>query len=286
MADENMERKRRFYAMGANWRSVPLVLGSIVLAAGCTSTPKTEIPASVPELYPGILTGYLQKNALPDSLALLPPQPAADSKAFAADEEAYRATRKLRDTHRWMLASEDADLRFPQAADSFSCALDMPIRQDSTPHLYMLMRRSLTDAVLATYSAKNHYQRRRPFATYGDSTCTPGDEAMLSKDGSYPSGHAALGWAWALILAEMAPERSNALFARGLDFGQSRIICGMHWQSDVTAGRVAGAATVAMLHTNPVFRAEFDEARKEVASAHAKGMKPAHNCQAEAAARR
>ena len=83
---------------------------------------------------------------------------------------------------------------------------------------------------------------------------------MLAKDGSYPSGHASLGWAWGLILAEMAPERANALVARGQAFGQSRVICGVHWQSDVTQGRIIGAATVARLHADPVFRAQVDAA--------------------------
>ena len=40
-------------------------------------------------------------------------------------------------------------------------------------------------------------------------TCTPAEETMLREDGSYPSGHNAIGWAWALILAEIAPERAD-----------------------------------------------------------------------------
>lgn len=269
-----------------SWRSISAVLAFVLLATGCASVSAPEIPTTVPEIHPGILAGYLQKDALPYSLALLPPPPAANSAAFAADEEAYRTTRVLRDTPRWKLATEDANLLFPQAAQSFSCALGVPITQESTPHLYMLMRRSLTDGALATYSAKDHYQRRRPFATYDESTCTPDEEAFLRADGSYPSGHSTLGWTWALILAEIAPDRSDTLFARGLDFGQSRVICGAHWQSDVTEGRVIGAATVSRLHGDPVFRAELEKAKKEIAAARAKGMKPAHDCQAEAAARK
>jgi acid phosphatase (class A) len=60
----------------------------------------------------------------------------------------------------------------------------------------MLMRRTLADAGLATYKAKDHYKRARPFVESKAAICTPQDEAMLRKDGSYPSGHAALGWAW------------------------------------------------------------------------------------------
>jgi acid phosphatase (class A) len=192
----------------------------------------------------------------------------------------------LRGTPRWLQAARDADLRFPQAADSFSCAIDTPITQETTPHLYMLLRRSLTDSGLATYPAKDHYQRVRPFVRHDDASCTPHQEASLRKDGSYPSGHSTIGWAWALILAEVAPERANALLARGLSFGQSRVICGVHWQSDVTAGRVIGACAVASLLGEGVFRAELEAAKKEVAAARARSIKPIRDCAAEAAALR
>lgn len=259
-------------------------LSSVVLMSGCASVSAPQIPTDVPELQPGIMTGYLRKEVLPHSLSLLPPPPAANSAAFTADEETYRTTRALRNTPRWTLATEDANLKFPQAAEAFSCALDVPITREATPHLYMLMHRSLTDGGLATYTAKNHYQRIRPFATYNDATCTPDEEAFLRNDGSYPSGHSTIGWTWALTLAEVAPERSDAILARGLAFGQSRVICGVHWQSDVTAGRIVGAGTVARLHGDPVYRAELEAAKKEVAVVRKKGIKPARDCQAEDAA--
>ena len=70
---------------------------------------------------------------------------------------------------------------------------------------------------------------------------------MLREDGSYPSGHNAIGWASALILAEIAPERADLVLARGRAFGQSRVICNVHWQSDASEGRTMGAAAVARM---------------------------------------
>jgi len=136
-------------------------------------------------------------------------------------------------------------LKFPQAAEAFACALGARITEQETPHLLMLLRRTLVDAGGATYRAKNHYQRPRPFVEFHEGSCTPEQEKRLSKDGSYPSGHSALGWAWGLVLAEIAPERSNALLQRGYAFGQSRGICGVHWQSDIVAGREVAAAAFA-----------------------------------------
>lgn len=265
------------------------VAWTISLVAACSSVPPPSTSAAeIPELRPGSghLIGYLPRKDLPNSLALLPPPPAPNSTLAAADEESYRATKPLRGSARWALASRDANLKFPKAAETLSCAMDMPISQEATPHLNMLLRRTLVDAGLSTYAAKDTYKRTRPFATHKDSTCTPQEEAKLSKDGSYPSGHAALGWAWALLLSELSPERADALLARGHAFGQSRVICGVHWQSDVDAGRLVGSAAVARLHADPVFNAQMAAARSEVAAARSRGAKPPLDCQAESAALR
>jgi len=253
----------------------------LMVTAGCAGLQHQSKPAAVPEIHPGILAGYLQAEALPDSLALLPPPPAEGSAALALDEEVSREAIALRGTPRWELATEDADLRFPSAAGTFSCALGIPITEKDTPHLYMLLRRTLTDAGLSTYRAKNQYQRMRPFMMNGEPICTPEEEKGLRKDGSYPSGHTAIGWAWALILTEIAPEQVDAILARGRAFGESRVVCNVHWYSDVVEGRFMGAATVARLHANPSFQAELETAKAELANVRTKGLQPNRDCKAE-----
>lgn len=270
-------------------RPAPIVLSActVLMLAACSSAPKPPTSAQdIGEIRPGsgILKGYLSRQDLPSSLKLLPPPPAPGSAAQAADDEAYRQTRALRDTPRWALARQDADLRYPQVNQTFACTLGVPVSEQHTPHLNALLRRSLTDAGLATYTAKDHYKRTRPFVGFHESTCTPDEEAKLRNDGSYPSGHTALGWATALILTELAPERADALLARGYAYGQSRVICGVHWQSDVSMGRVVGAAAVARLQADASFRAQMAEARAEIQAARAQGLKPSQDCAAEAAA--
>ncbi len=87
---------------------------------------------------------------------------------------------------------------------------------------------------------------------------------MLDAYGSYPSGYTAIGWAWALILVEIAPERTDALLGWGREFGQSRVVCNVHWQSDVDQGRFMGAATVARLHADAGFMFDLQRAKAEV----------------------
>ena len=146
-----------------------------------------------------------------------------------------------------------------------------------------MLRRTLIDIGLSTYPTKNRYQRARPFTVNAAPTSTPAEEAFLRKDGSYPSGHSAVGWGWALILAEIAPERADAILARGRAFGQSRVVCNVHWLSDTEEGRLMASATVAKLHDQPDFRADLEAARSEVAAARTKGLHPARDCAKEAA---
>ncbi|NIS78931.1 MAG: phosphatase PAP2 family protein [Anaerolineales bacterium] len=269
------------HVCNARVRQLLLVLTCVAITAGCASFERQSKPAVVPEIRPGILAGYLEPEALPNSLALLPPPPAAGSAALALDEEVSRQSLTLGGTPRWELATEDASLMFPQAAGTFSCAMGVPITEQDTPHLYMLLRRTLADAGLSTYTAKNHYNRTRPFVVNQEPTCTPDEEPHLMKDGSYPSGHTALGWAWALILSEIAPDRADTILARGRAFGESRVICNVHWHSDVVEGRFIGAAAVARLHADPTFRAELEAAKAELAAVRAKGLEPTRDCQAE-----
>jgi len=265
-------------------RRIVVVLASVAFITGCGIFKITSKPAGVSDNRPTVVTGYLSLQELPNSVALLPPPPAAGSTALALDKEVNRKDLALRGMPRWKLAAEDANLRFPQAAGTFSCALNAPITEQDTPRLYLLMRRVMIDAALSTARAKSQYNRPRPFLVNKKPTCTPDEERHLMKSGSYPSGHTAIGWAWALILCEIAPEQTEAILARGRAFGESRMVCNVHWQSDVIEGRVMGAAVIARLHADPQFRADVEAARAELAAVRAKGLKPTRDCQAEAEA--
>lgn len=254
------------------------LLGSAIglaLLAGCATAPVAAPMAAAPapptaladvgELRPGsgMAKGYLPMDALPNSLALLPAPPAPGSAAFAADEEAFAAALKAA-PDRFQMAASDADLGWPHMVASYEAILGAAVSGPGTPHTAMLIRRALIDAGLSSYRAKMHYQRNRPFAMKKVASCTPTDEAALSKDGSYPSGHAAIGWMVALVLTDLAPDKMDPLLQRGYDFGTSRVLCRAHWKSDVEAGRLMAAATFARLQSDPVYQAQRALARAEM----------------------
>ena len=266
---------------------ITLLAGALGVC-GATKSQTASAPGAaasgeqVKEIMPGMLQGYLTKEELLDSKAFVLPAPAEDSARQAMDTAWAEKMLKLRDSDRWNLAIRDADLAFPAAASTFSCALGIPVSEEDTPALYMLLRRTLTDIGLTPYSAKNAYERERPFMISETPVCTPDDEAALRKDGSYPSGHTAIGWGWALILTELAPDRAEEILARGRAFGESRNVCNAHWYSDVVAGRLVGSAAVAKLHADEEFQQAMDAARADIERMRSAGKSPQGDCAVEA----
>ncbi len=197
-----------------------------------------------------------------DSLAFLPPPPAFDSQQFVLDRLQYEHGLSLRDTERGAMAVRDCDTR--QMPETFSEAFGMAITEQDMPETYLLIQRARRElSNMSTRTAKKAYKRLRPYVLYNAPTCNPAKEQDSRASGSYPSGHSAMGWGLALILSEINPGRKEIILKRGYEFGQSRVICGYHWQSDVDAGRLAGAAGVANLHANAAFQQQLHKAKEE-----------------------
>ena len=67
----------------------------------------------------------------------------------------------------------------------------------------------------------------------------------------------------ALILTEVNPAAAEALFQRAVESGESRVIAGCHWQSDVDASSAAACIGYAALQSIPEYRAQAERARAE-----------------------
>ncbi|MDE6240764.1 MAG: phosphatase PAP2 family protein [Muribaculaceae bacterium] len=207
---------------------------------------------------------FLKYSETPNSLKLLPPPPAESSARFAYDKEQYEWGKSLRNTDRGQMAVSDATLGTNWLNEVFGEAFGYTITPQTAPEICRLIENMRQDAGdLATREAKNHYMRTRPFVYWGEPTATPDHEGFLRTNGSYPSGHTAIGWATALVLAEINPERATEILQRGFEFGQSRVIVGAHYQSDVDMGRVVAAGVVASLHSNKDFEKQLKKAKKE-----------------------
>ncbi|PBN43273.1 phosphatase PAP2 family protein [Sphingobium sp. D43FB] len=249
-----------------------IIAGLCLIALPCAAATPPKSPPS------RLGSGYLKDAALAADFS--PPPPAPGSAAQARDDEAAKAALLLRDSPRWALATADAELFGPTATAAFSCTAGVAIGPATTPRLDKLLRRTIADFGRSTSKIKQGYTRPRPFMINGQPTCTPDMEAMLRKDGSYPSGHSAIGYGWGLILSQLRPDLASTLVARGRAFGDSRRICNAHWLSDTEEGRLAASATLARLNAEPAFQKDMKAARTELARAKA----PPARCDAETAA--
>ncbi len=220
---------------------------------------------------------------LPAGESLVPPPPAAGSARLALDQEFNRHALSLSGSARWQLAARDADLGTGWFTRAFSCAAGGKISDETTPAIAHLLRRSGTDFGMSTGGVKDIYLRPRPFMENGQPSCTPADEASLRSNGSYPSGHSAIGYGAGLVLAAIFPDRATRLAARGRAFGESRAICNVHWRSDVEEGRIIASASFARLQSDSQFAADLAAARAEARTLDA-GWEAASACDSEAAA--
>jgi acid phosphatase (class A) len=234
--------------------------GAAVLLLGAAPAP---VDPSMASPTPTRLTGYLVAGDI-DGQTVIGPPPALDSPRGKADRTIYLDTRALAGSPRWVRAAKDNDLWNGGALERYACALGRPIDPTALPATYRLLQRVELDARTVGTPPKDHYNRTRPPIGDDRPLCIKREDWMKT-NASYPSGHAMAGWAWGLVLGELAPAKASGLMQAGREIGDSRVICGVHYQSDVEAGRMLGAAMVSREHANAEFRADFAAAKAELA---------------------
>jgi acid phosphatase (class A) len=144
----------------------------------------------------------------------------------------------------------------------FSCAAGLSLNPRTAPRLSRLLSKAGGDAVAQTNIAKAFFHRPRPFKIDPGPICEPAADVEKSFD--YPSGHTTLGWAWASVLMELIPDRAQQILARGRAFGESRIVCGVHNESAVEAGRISAEATLMEVRATSDYRRDLAAAREEI----------------------
>ncbi len=209
-------------------------------------------------------SAYFNIFGLPNPCVYLPAPPDTASLLFVDDFQQFLWGKSIRNTPRGQQASWESLYGADRMATVFSEAMGMTISKEATPAIYRFIKRTGETSNQATSMAKRRYMRVRPFARMNEHVSSQfDDERDLRRNGSYPSGHTAFGWGSALAMAEVAPELQDTILRRGYEYGQSRIIVGAHWQSDVDAGRLAASAAFARMHTSPEYQEDLEEAREE-----------------------
>lgn len=222
---------------------------------------------------------YLAKGAY-NAKAALPPPPAKGTPLAERDRQIFHATRALKDTPRWSLAQ--ADNVEENILAGYACALGVTPTLEANPKLAGLLLRMSRDVRPAVSGPKLKYRRPRPYLAEGGPICI-NRSIGLSIAPDYPSGHSTWGWSVGLLLAEIAPDRADAILARAKAFGESRVVCGVHNMSSVETGAQNARNLFAALKASPAFQADLAAAKSELEAARATGPTPdAARCQADA----
>lgn len=269
-------------AEAGTYAAMAVGLAVLVACAGGISQTSPAAPRGAPVEQAGRAAGFLTAETLPNALATIPPAPKEGDARNALDWDIFIKTRSLEGSERWALAKADDSYKPADLLKAFSCSVGVTLTPENSPALISMIGRTTLDAGLAAEAAKQFYKRTRPFLHNPGNICI-NRASGIEKSFDYPSGHASLGWTAGLVIAQLSPENSSAVLARGRAYGESRVVCGVHNMSAVEAGRTNAAGVFAALQGSPDYRASLEKARAELAKARAtSGAPDAAMCAREA----
>lgn len=233
------------------------VVASFSLLAGCAqNSPQTQSSESPQP--------YIAEELLPDVVQCVPAPPAFNSPEFEYDSIRYEWGKAQRaNPERLAEAVRDAIWSLDTTLAIMSVPFGKEVSPEKTPEIYNVLTRGITTIEIIRFRPKAYYFRIRPFAYFKEPSIFPEDDDWLATEGSYPSGHTIRAWACALLMAEINPENAEAIYARAWAAGESRVIAGCHWQSDVDASRPVASIGYARLQTSREFRRDMARAQRE-----------------------
>lgn len=192
---------------------------------------------------------------------VLPPPPSANSRQAQEERAELEAIERTRSPADLAVAKEDGSTK---DASIFSDAIGLGFRLDRFPETGRLMLMVRATEKSAADQAKAYFKRPRPWIGNSAILACSRDDDPLS---SYPSGHATMAFSMGAVLARLLPDRASQIMARAASYGESRLVCEVHFRSDVTAGETLGLVVADRLMSKPVFVRQFRRAQTELSRA-------------------
>ena len=203
-------------------------------------------------------TFYIEPSQV-DLDHLLAPPPALGSAEETADLAAVVQAEKDRTAQ----DAVDAEADHQRSVFRFADVMGPGFTPDKLPYATKFFKRVYADEEKVVNETKAYFARPRPFIV--DSNLTP--MVYPKATPSYPSGHTTFAYVMAILLANMVPEKSVAIFNRAASYGYNRVVVGAHFPTDVEAGRIAGTVIDSVFLHEPRFMTDFRKARLEVRTA-------------------
>jgi len=193
-------------------------------------------------------------------LNLLPPPPANDSAQMKAELGEILTIQVTRTPEMAARAVADAE----ENVWRFSDVIDNPkFTKENLPKFSAFFDRIVETEGAVVDPAKDVWKRPRPHL-YSDlvKPIVP-----LSKSGSYPSGHTTVGTLMGIVLSNMVPEKRAVIMARAWEYGHNRIVGGIHYATDIEAGRITGTVIAETIMTHDDYKSEYEGAKAELRAA-------------------
>jgi len=211
-------------------------------------------------LYPLTANAGLLEPSQVDASRLLPPPPAVGSVEEKAEFDELRAIAARSTPEQRAVAKHDAEDETP---DIFNAVMGFDIA--TRPQTFKLLDMVVKEEDGDSKAAKAFFHRDRPYSADPSlKTCTPVKPGKAPT--SYPSGHSSLAFSMGVVLASLLPEKSQAILARSAEYAEHRLVCGVHFRSDIVAGQQFGTVLALRLMQNPQFQAQMTLARAELAA--------------------
>ena len=189
-------------------------------------------------LFAQVFEPYIPEAEMPDVVKVLPAPPQDPSSEFDRDIMRYMwGKQQRRDPARLEMAVRDAIWSMDTTLVILGEHFGLKISKEETPAIYEVLTRGITTIENIRFRPKAHYFRIRPFAYFKEPSIFPQDDEWLSGEGSYPSGHTLSG--------------------------ESRVISGCHWQSDVDASRPVAGIGFSRLQSSEKFLYDMARAQAE-----------------------
>ena len=245
---------------------IALLAGASSVSAQTLTQPtdmvaKPADPNAKPRPKPELI--YLTKDFLANPRLIVPAPFTPDSVEGKADLDLAKAIQAKATPERiaqaaWDDAHEDVWL--------YTDTIGPDFLESKLPATAKLFKNARNDQNIEGNVFKETFLRARPFdVDHAIKTCVPSVYGKAPR--SYPSGHTTLGYSLGILLAHLIPEKADAILNRARDYGTSRIICGVHFPSDLAASQVLGTSIALELMKNPAFMADFKAAKAELVAA-------------------
>lgn len=232
-----------------------LLSAAMLLVFFCASAQKNDVTKET-------FTSFIPVENIPHLENILPGPPEINSVRFQDDWAQYQWGKSIRDTERGQLAVKDANISVEYFMQRFSPAMGCELSPEEYPQLYRLLSCARRTEHNVGAHAKEYYRRVRPYQLFREATAVPKSENPTDFT-SYPSGHTHSSWLIGMILTAIDPSHADDIMKTAFEYGQSRVIVGFHYQSDIEAGRYAASVTFACIASDPRFQKMLKKAIDE-----------------------